>query len=253
MIYDITVVYAGMLVFIRAGAFLFFIPYLGGHMVPMKARIALAFLLAVFLATYAGQEVGVPANFIMMILAGVNETIAGAIMGLAARMVFYVLEMAGHYISVEVGLMVSKTLNPMVGESYTIVESVLFYFALLIIFATGLHLETIAAFAKSFSIVPPGTLIAMKPTVDILIKETSHIFLLGLQISAPFIAVIFVVNMSFAVLGKIAPNVNVFMVSFAVRTAVGLTVFFLVSGILTRVIYHKGEQVPLLILNFIGN
>ena len=56
------------------------------------------------------------------------------------------------------------------------------------------------------------------------------IFLMGLLISAPFIALSLTINLVLAVLGKAAPKINVFMTSFAVRILAGVLLF--ISSIL---------------------
>lgn len=253
MIYDLTIVYSTMLVFTRAGAFIYFVPFLGGHLVPMRLRVGFALLIAIFISTYRGVPVEVPGNYVFFAFDVFSEVIAGALMGIAARMVFYVLEMAGHMVSVEIGLMMSRSLNPLVGESYTTVENLFFYFALLVFFSTGLHLESLNAFMLSFQAVPLGGWVVGEGSISVLLNETSQIFVLGLQIAAPFMATVFVINLSFAVLGKIAPNVNVFMISFAIRIMVGLVIFTLSTGILTRIIYSKGQQAPTTVLRVLAN
>jgi len=253
MIYDTSIVYATMLVFTRAGAFIFFVPFLGGHLVPVRLRIAFALVLSIFLNTYHGMEVVVPSAYMGFVIAIFNELIVGALMGISARMVFYVLEMAGHLVSVEVGLMMSRSLNPLVGESYTTVENLFFYFALLVFFTTGLHQESLAAFIRSFDVAAPGVGVLGAGPIELLLHETSQMFILGLQVAAPFMATMFIINLSFAVLGKIAPNVNVFMISFAIRIMVGFIIFTLTTGILTQIIYNKGKQVPMTILHVLEN
>ena len=61
-------------------------------------------------------------------------------------------------------------------------------------------------------------------------REVSHVFVVGTLIAAPFIALNFMINISFAVLGKAVPKMNVFMTSFSIRILSGLVL--LVSSIL---------------------
>jgi flagellar biosynthesis protein FliR len=57
------------------------------------------------------------------------------------------------------------------------------------------------------------------------LKHTGHIFIVALQISAPIIAVSFVVTLVFSVLSRAVSQMNVFSESFAFRIAGGLIVF----------------------------
>jgi len=62
------------------------------------------------------------------------------------------------------------------------------------------------------------------------VREVAHVFVVGTLIAAPFIGLNFLINVSFAVLGKAVPKMNVFMTSFAIRILSGLVL--LVSSIL---------------------
>jgi flagellar biosynthetic protein FliR len=59
----------------------------------------------------------------------------------------------------------------------------------------------------------------------VVIKHTSRIFVVALQISAPIIAVSFVVTLVFSVLSRAVSQMNVFSESFSFRIAGGLIVF----------------------------
>ena len=86
------------------------------------------------------------------------------------------------------------------------------------------------AFIMSFELLPIGAFfLKASPTVEF-VEEVSHVFVIGTLMAAPFIALNFLVNVSFAVLGKAVPKMNVFMTSFAIRIFAGL--LLLVSSIL---------------------
>jgi flagellar biosynthetic protein FliR len=60
---------------------------------------------------------------------------------------------------------------------------------------------------------------------EVVLKHTSRIFFVALQISAPIIAVSFVITLVFSVLSRAVSQMNVFSESFAFRIAGGLVVF----------------------------
>ena len=85
-------------------------------------------------------------------------------------------------------------------------------------------------FILSFEILPIGSFFLSVNPMEKYVGEVSKVFVLGVLIAAPFIALNFLVNVSFAVLGKAVPKMNVFMTSFSIRILSGL--ILLVSSIL---------------------
>ena len=149
---------------------------------------------------------------------------------MTVRMVFFAVELAGHLISYEIGLMASNSVNPLLGSSDATITTLLYYFSLLLFFVSGVHYDVLKAFIMSFELLPIGAFfLKASPTVEF-VEEVSHVFVIGTLMAAPFIALNFLVNVSFAVLGKAVPKMNVFMTSFAIRILAGL--LLLVSSIL---------------------
>jgi len=219
-----------VLVFLRTGAFFLGIPLFAGKMIPKKIRTAFALMFALLINPLVPADLELANHFAGAILLALNEMCIGLLLAMTVRMVFFAVELAGHLISYEIGLMASNSVNPLLGSSDATITTLLYYFSLLLFFVAGVHYDVLKAFIMSFELLPIGAFfLKASPTVEF-VEEVSHVFVIGTLMAAPFIALNFLVNVSFAVLGKAVPKMNVFMTSFAIRILSGLVL--LVSSIL---------------------
>ena len=219
-----------VLVFLRTGAFFLGIPLFAGKMIPKKIRTAFALMFALLINPLVPADLELANHFAGAILLALNEMCIGLLLAMTVRMVFFAVELAGHLISYEIGLMASNSVNPLLGSTDATITTLLYYFSLLLFFVSGVHYAVLKAFIMSFELLPIGAFfLKASPTVEF-VEEVSHVFVIGTLMAAPFIALNFLVNVSFAVLGKAVPKMNVFMTSFAIRIFAGL--LLLVSSIL---------------------
>ena len=219
-----------VLVFIRTGAFFLGIPLFAGKMVPKKIRVAFALMLSLLINPLVPANLEIATHFAGAILLAMNEVCIGLLLAMTVRMVFFAVELAGHLISYEIGLMASNSINPLLGSSNATITTLLYYFSLLIFFVAEVHYDVLKAFIMSFEILPIGSFFLKASPMVEFVREVAHVFVLGTLMAAPFIALNFLINVSFAVLGKAVPKMNVFMTSFAIRILSGLVL--LVSSIL---------------------
>src|SRR5205823_11189573 len=77
----------------------------------------------------------------------------------------------------------------------------------------------------TYSVLPIGAAHLNAALFEAVVKHTSRIFVVALQISAPVIAVSFVVTLVFSVFSRAVPQMNVFAESFSFRIVGGLIVF----------------------------
>ena len=88
-------------------------------------------------------------------------------------------------------------------------------------------------------------------SLDIVLAQSGKIILLAIQIAAPLLAISFLVNMCFSVLGRAAPSLNVFVLSFPVQILAGLTVFAMTLGLTVQYILRDMQQLPEIMLRFL--
>ncbi len=242
-----------VLVFLRTGAFFLGIPLFAGKLIPVKVRTAFGLLFSILINPLVPANLQLADHFAGAILLSLNEICIGLLLAMTVRMIFFAVELAGHLISYEIGLMASNSVNPLLGSTDSTITTLLYYFSLLIFFVAGIHYDVLKAFILSFEILPIGSyFLSANPMVEYA-REVSNVFVIGTLIAAPFIALNFMINISFAVLGKAVPKMNVFMTSFSIRILSGLVL--LVSSILliTSYILDGSKRSVTIMLDIIQN
>ena len=185
-----------VLVFLRTGAFFMGIPLFAGKMIPTKIRTAFGLLLSLLINPVVPANLEIANHFVGAIVLSINEICIGLLLAMIVRMVFFAVELAGHLISYEIGLMASNSVNPLLGSTDSTVTSLLYYFSLLVFFINGIHYDVLKAFVLTFEIFHIGTFfLTANPTAEF-VSEVSHVFVLGTLIAAPYIALNFLINIS---------------------------------------------------------
>jgi len=250
-LFDPTTIYALMLIFSRAGGLLTLAPAFSGQSVPVVIRVALAFLLATIFLTLTPLPQEVPNHFLLFVLAIGHEIVVGLLMGMAVRLVFYALEMAGQIMATEIGLMMSSSLDPITRAESSPVSTALSYLGIVIFFVSGAHHLMLLAFLRSFELVPAAAGNFDPRVADVVVRESGRIFLLAVQMAAPLIAINFLVNLSLAILSRAAPMINAFLLSIPIQIFAGLTVLGMVIGLTAHYVLSALGGVPELMLRFI--
>ena len=240
-----------MMAFIRTGGLLAMLPVFSARGMPVLVRVALAAFLSWTVAATLREPAVVSSDLGSLVLASAHELLVGLLMGLGARLVFWAIEMAGQLISTEMGLSMSTQFDPMSQGNPTSIGLAMFHLGALLFLLSGAHHYVLAAFLRSFELSPPGQLSFHANAGEVFVRSTGNIFLVAVQIAAPVMAVNFIVTLTFAILGKAAPSMNVFSESFAARILVGLTVLGLSIGVTAQLVLTELRNAPELMLRLI--
>lgn len=250
MIFSVETLFLMAMISIRLGGTFALLPFLGGRMIPAQVRMALVVLLSAILFPLvlenAEETLTMPVSMVGFFLSGSREFLVGMLMGLSARMIFFAVEFASQIIAMECSLSMSTALNPLSEVSATIFTPLLFYLTIILLFITGVDEMIILALLKSYDVMPVGAPLLYTLDIRELVSDASYVFTLGLKMAAPIVAISFIVNSVFAILGKTAPKVNVLMISFAVRIAAGLILLVFTMDLIVQYLFQQsrgiGEQ-----------
>ncbi|HEU5081193.1 MAG TPA: flagellar biosynthetic protein FliR [Opitutaceae bacterium] len=247
----VDVLYAWMMVFLRGIGIILLLPTLGSRPLPVTLRVAISALLATLLYGLVPHVAELPGGNAGLILAAVAEVALGVVMGFIGRLVFSAVDMAGRVITGEIGLMGAPGTDAPVPASEPLAA---FYstFAGVMFFLLGGHLGALAAFARSFELAPAGAAAFSPMASEHIVKATGHVIELGFRIAAPFMALNFLITLGFSVLGRAVPRMNVFVLSYPVRSLVGLGLLAGSGALVARYLGPELNDMPFQILEMVA-
>jgi flagellar biosynthetic protein FliR len=223
----------------RISAFCVSWPIFGTEAVsaPVKVLFALTLSLVVF-PTLQWQQAQISAVGSDLMLLAVREVAIGLIIGYLARFFFFAFRIAGEMISQALGLSSAQLFNPALGGQSTAIEQFYVGLASLFYLAVNGHHYLIKGLVQSFDMVPVARLSFNVSQFSGLGHMTQEVIEIGLQLSAPVVISILVVNMILGVVGKTVPQLNVLVTSFPVNIMVGFGLMIITLPFMTD---HMGS------------
>jgi flagellar biosynthetic protein FliR len=134
------------------------------------------------------------------------------------------------------GLGMGSVFDPALGQTATVFTRLQEMLALLLFLAIDGHHALVLAVAGSFQRLAPGLAFTPEPLAAGLVSLGGHVFRAGLELSAPLVGVLFLVNVVMALLSRVSPSMNVFALAMPTAIAVALVAFVaLLPGTLSSI------------------
>jgi flagellar biosynthetic protein FliR len=227
---NVSFIIAVFLIFVRVAALIATAPYFSSGSFPVRIKIFLAMALSVMLfPVIPANSVMLPndAHSLQIVILIVKEVLVGAAMGLAGQIIFAGVEMGGALMSINIGLGFARVVDPVTQGNKPLVAQLFGLLGILVFIIIGGDTYYIQVLAKSFSIVPIGKAdIAM--SAPVFIKMATYLFVVGVQMAAPFIIVLFLLDVSLAIFARIMPQVNIFFVALPLKLGGGMILLLLI-------------------------
>ena len=188
-------------VFARAAGFFVRAPGFSRTNVPASVRALFAFTLAIAVLPVAGNVRESSAEAFLAVVA--SEALTGAVFGFGATLVFEAVAGAGRMLDDLVGLRASI---PGIGVAPAGFGGLWLLVFIAAYFALGGIDALIAAFAKTFSVVPLGAALDVETLRSVGFTYAPHFVRLCLQLATPAICVTLCVHAGLAVLARVIPR-----------------------------------------------
>jgi flagellar biosynthetic protein FliR len=203
-----------------AGVFVFVpIPGIGSAINPARVLLALSITIALFpvwphIATYPS------AGLLVMWL--IVEAALGIGIGLAVGFVTETFAVGAQVMGLQAGYGFASTIDPNTQADSGILVIFSQMAAGLLFFTTGLDREVLRVFARSLETYPAGSFVLTRGAGAQVLLAGSTMFSTGLRLALPMIAVMVMIDISLALLGRINAQLHLLTVAFPVKMLVCL-------------------------------
>jgi len=227
---------SGIFIFARMIGFIMIAPVFNRKEIPSVVKISFVFIMTITLSSVLHVP-NPPANNSMFLSIILNFAV-GSMIGYMARLILIAIDAGADMINMQMGLSSAMVLDPTSQSQISILEKYFAMFALLLFMHLGGVYWLIQAFLRSFETFPIyATSIPLEKLVnmDYLIKMTSNVLYMGLQIASPVLLATLGQDIILGVISKTAPQVNVFQLSFLFKPVFGAAILIWILPMLVNV------------------
>jgi flagellar biosynthetic protein FliR len=202
----------------RILAFLVVAPPFAGPIVPIRVKVGLAAALG--LVATGRFEVGpkvleTPA----LIFSMGYQVVVGAALGFIVLMLFSVVQSAGALIDLNAAFSGAVLYDPFGQAGASPMARMYQLLATVILFTSGGHLLLIGGIVRSFQVAPLEGF-DLGELGSVLVEGLGGLLVAAIQIALPLLAALFLAEVVLGLLARAAPQMNVLMVGFGVKSII---------------------------------
>ncbi len=239
-----------MLTLARVGGALTFAPIPGIAGAPRLARLVLAAALAVTLAPVWPRIESLPgAGQMVQWLAA--EAAFGIAAGVSLSFVNEAFLLACQALGLQAGYSFATTIDPSSQADSGVLQVVGQLAASLLFFACGLDRQVLRAFALSLEQYPPGAFRITPGMADAVIRLGAGMFTLGLRLALPVLALLVMVDLSLALVGRLNAQLQLLTIAFPAKMLASLALVAALASMLPALYGQAAGQAVATLLGLV--
>lgn len=208
--------------FLRTLALFTSAPVFSSKAVPVRARIALAFFVALAAQPSLDGQPLVSINDPGAFGAVMQQVGVGLAIGFTIRVVFAAVELAGEVVGFQMGLGFASFFDPSMGGQSSAVARFFGQMATFMFVVMGGHVMVLMTVISSFTAFPvdQNFLEALKQMK--IYDLGTDLFASGLWMSLPMVGMLMFANLALGIVSRVAPQMNIYAIGFPITLTVGL-------------------------------
>ncbi len=212
---------------LRISAMFIAVPVFSIRAVPARVRLILSVAITLVVMPLLPDFPAVD----MFSYEGIRVAIAQVMIGLASgfiiQMVFDAVVFAGQGVALGMGLGFASLVDPQNGQQVPVIAQLYVITGTLTFLGLDGHLLLIRMLLDSFTSLPIGIDGIANTDIWAIIAWSSRMFAGGLLLSMPIVVSLLLINISFGVAARAAPQLNIFAVGFPVTLMLGMLLIWL--------------------------
>lgn len=216
-----------MLPFVRISALLVSMIGFRGKSVPTRVKallaLSIAFIVSPMVPSSGFTNLFSLEGFLMVI----QQILIGVALGFISQMFLNTFVMAGQTIAVQSGLGFATLVDPVNGINTAAVGQFYIILATLVFWAVDGHLAMIQMLVYSFEAVPIGSGWLPAEQLYKIVEWGKWLFIATITIALTPITAMLIINLTFGIMTRAAPQLNIFSIGFPISQITGLIVVWI--------------------------
>ncbi|MCF6363727.1 MAG: flagellar biosynthetic protein FliR [Gammaproteobacteria bacterium] len=223
----------------RVAALVTAAPVFGARTVPTRIKLVFALMITLVIMPTLPAPPAVDPLSGEAVLITLNQIIIGVAMGLALRLIFAMFVLGGQIIAYQMGLGFATMVDPTSGTTVPVISQFYVIMLTLIFFALDGHLVFIDVVAESFRTLPIGMHGLSRDGMWQLAVWGGNMYAGAVQIALPAIASLLLINLTFGIVTRSAPQFNIFSLGFPIAILAGFFIMMLTMDVISAQVSHQ--------------
>lgn len=213
--------------FFRISSMFISIPVFSIQAVPARVRMVISVLITIVIVPVLPAMPDIAVFSYTGFMVALQQIVLGLTTGFILQMVFSVMLVAGQSIAYSMGLGFASLVDPATGVQVPVVAQLFIVSTSLLFLVFDGHLLVIEMLAQSFRTLPVAEVGLETPDLWRVIIWSGQIFANGVLLALPVIITILLVNISFGVASRAAPQLQIFGVGFPITIMIGMVLIWI--------------------------
>jgi len=213
--------------FVRIAAFVTAFPVFSSNFIPVQIRLVVAMALTIAIVPMVPAVPQIDPLSMEGFILVIQQVLIGVSMGFVFHLVFSAFIIGGQIIAMQMGLGFSTMIDPVNGSQAPVLSMMFLIMVTLFFLALDGHLAITRMVSDSFHFLPIGLEGVDRSVFRQIVDWGSEMFKGALMISLPAVTALLLVNIALGVMGRAAPQLNIFAVGFSITIAGGFYIILL--------------------------